>query len=94
MIWSRQNGIDGIARISSEKLAEWQPDFIVVGANTSEIETKRKLLLADPVIASTRAGKTGSVIAIDNRHYLAVSHFVVKAVEDLFKGIYQNANAQ
>lgn len=91
---SAENGIDGIARISSEKLAEWQPDFIVVGANKPEIETKRKLLLADPVIASTKAGKTGNVIVIDNRHYLAVSHFVVKAVEDLFNGIYQNANAQ
>ncbi|MGD9587811.1 MAG: ABC transporter substrate-binding protein [Pyrinomonadaceae bacterium] len=91
---SAENQIDGVAKISSEKLAEWKPDFIVAGANTADIEKKRKQMLADPVIASTPAGKMGNVIVIDNRYYLAVSHFVVRAVEALFSGLYGNANAK
>lgn len=89
---SVENNLEGFAKISGEKLAEWQPDFIVAGANTADRENKRQQLLVDPVIASTKAGKEGKVIVIDNRYYLAVSHFVTKAVEDLFDGIYGAAN--
>lgn len=88
---SAENGIDGYSKISAEKIAEWQPDFIVAGANFDALDAKKTQLLADPIIAASAAGRAGRVIVIDNRHYLTVSHYTVKGVEDLFNGLYGNA---
>lgn len=85
---SAENGIDGFAKISSEKIAEWQPDYIIAGANFSELESKKAQMLADPVIAASKAGKDGNIVVIDNRHFLTVSQFFVNGVEDLFNGLY------
>ena len=85
---SAANGIDGFAKISVEKIAEWQPDVIVAGANHNEIESVRRKLLTDPVIATSQVGRTGRVVVIDNRHFLTVSQHIVRAVEDLAEGLY------
>jgi iron complex transport system substrate-binding protein len=85
---SAENGIKGFTKISSEKVAEWRPDFIVAGANHREMDNVRRYLLRDPVIATTRAGKAGRIIIIDNRRFLTVSHHVVGGVEDLADGLY------
>ncbi len=85
---SAENGLTGFSTISVEKIAEWQPDVIVSGATRGEIENIRKQLLSDPVIASSRAGRAGRIIVMDNRHFLTVSQFVVRAVEDLSNGFY------
>ena len=85
---SAENGISEFGKISQEKIIEWQPDFIVAGANQNEIETKRQQLLNDPLIKTTKAAKNGNVIVIDNRHYLAVTHHVVRAIETLADALY------
>ena len=81
-------GIDGIARISAEKIIEWQPDFIVAGANRGDFESVRKNLLAHPVIATSQAGRAGRIIVMDNRHFLSVSQYIVRGVEDLADELY------
>ena len=83
-----EGGITGFAKVSVEKVIDWQPDFIVAGANRGEIEGVRRSLLADPVVATSRAGRAGQVIVIDNRHFLTVSQYVVRGVEDLAGGLY------
>lgn len=85
---SAEKGLTGFATISVEKIAEWQPDVIAVGVNRGEIENVRRQLLSNPVIASSRAGRTGRIIMMDNRHFLTVSQYVVRGVEDLLDGIY------
>jgi iron complex transport system substrate-binding protein len=85
---SAQNGIDGFAKLSVEKVIEWQPDFIVAGANQGENETVRNALLDDPVIATSRVGRADRIIVIDNRHLLAVSQYIVRGAEDLADGLY------
>ena len=85
---SAENGIKEFVKISGEKVAEWQPDYIVVGANDGEVENKRQMLLNDPIIKATKAGKNGNVIVINNRHYLTVTHNIVRAVETLADGLY------
>ena len=85
---SAANGIEGFAKISAEKIIEWQPDFIVAGANRDDIESVRRNLLADPIIATSQAGRSGRIIVIDNRHFLTISHYVVRGVEDLAGGLY------
>lgn len=85
---SAENGISGFGKISAEKIAEWQPDYIVAGANFADIETKRQQLLNDPVIKTTKAGKNGNIIIIENRHYLTVTHNVVRGIETLADALY------
>jgi iron complex transport system substrate-binding protein len=87
---SAEQGIDGYVKISAEKIADWRPDFLVVGANRGEAEIVRKNLLADPIIAASPVGLSQRIIVIDNRHFLAVSQYVVRGVEDLADGLYGN----
>jgi len=87
---SAERGVNSFAKISSEKIAEWQPDFLVTGANRDKSESERENLLADPAIAASKAGRAGRIIVIDNRHFLTVSHNVAHFVEDLANGLYGN----
>jgi iron complex transport system substrate-binding protein len=83
-----EQGIKGFAKISSEKILEWQPDFLITGANRGKEKSVRDRLLEDPAVASGKAGRAGRIIVIDNRHFLTVSHHVVRFVEDLANGLY------
>lgn len=81
-------GIKGFAKINSEKILEWQPDFLIMGANRGKEKSVRDRLLEDPAVANSKAGRAGRIIVIDNRHFLTVSHHVVGFVEDLANGLY------
>jgi iron complex transport system substrate-binding protein len=85
---SAEKGLKGFSTINVENITEWQPDVIIIGANRTELETARQQLLANPVIAASRAGRAGRIIVMDNRHFLTVSQYIVRAVEDLSNGFY------
>lgn len=85
---STEKGIDGHAKISAEKLIEWQPDFIIAGANRGELDLKLQQMLADPIIKNTNAGKNGKIIIVENNYYLSVSHNIVRGVEKIADGLY------
>jgi iron complex transport system substrate-binding protein len=87
---SAEHGIKGFAKINSEKILEWRPDFLIAGANRGEGGLVRDRLLDDPAVASSEAGRAGRIIVIDSRHFLTVSHHVVQFVEDLANGLYGN----
>jgi cobalamin transport system substrate-binding protein len=85
-----EQGIKGFAKINSEKILEWQPDFLIMGANRGKEKFVRDRLPEDPAVASSKAARAGRVIVIDNRHFLTVSQHVVGFVEDLANGLYGN----
>jgi iron complex transport system substrate-binding protein len=85
-----EQGIKGFAKINSEKILEWQPDYLITGANRGKEKSVRDRLLEDPAVASSKAARAGRVIVIDNRHFLTVSQHVVGFVEDLANGLYGN----
>ena len=85
-----ERGIKGFAQINSEKILEWQPDFIITSANQGKEKTMYDKLLQDPAVANSKAGRGRRIIVIDNRHFLTVSQHVVRFVEDLVEGIYGN----
>jgi iron complex transport system substrate-binding protein len=87
---SAEHGIKGFAKINSEKILEWRPDYLIAGANRGEGELVRDRLLDDPAVASSGAGRAGRIIVIDSRHFLTVSHHVVRFAEDLANGLYGN----
>ena len=87
---SAEQGIKGFAKINSEKIVEWQPDFLITGANRGKEKLAQGRLLEDPAVATSKAARAGRIIVIDNRHFLTVSQHVVRFVEDLANGIYGN----
>jgi iron complex transport system substrate-binding protein len=76
-------GIKGFPRISAEQVLAWQPDFIVVGINPGEREAVERALKANPAIAATRAMRTRRLVFLENHSLLAVSQYMVDAVEAL-----------
>lgn len=85
-----EQGIRGFARINSEKILEWQPDFLITSANRGKEKSVRDRLLEDPAVASSKAARAGRIIIIDNRHFLTVSQHIVGFIEDLANGLYGN----
>lgn len=85
-----EKGLKGYPKISAEQLTEWQPDYIVVGAEEGKFEEAKRRLLDDPAVAATDAARAGRVIVLDNRYLLSVSHYVVRAVRGLADELYAN----
>ncbi|HEY6404375.1 MAG TPA: ABC transporter substrate-binding protein [Blastocatellia bacterium] len=83
-----EQGIKGFAKINSEKILEWQPDFLITGAIRGKEKSVRDRLLEDPAVANSKAGRAGRIIVIDNRHFLTVSQHIVGFVEDLANRLY------
>jgi iron complex transport system substrate-binding protein len=83
-----ENGVEGFRQVSAEQIAEWQPDFIVVGADDDKFEETRQQLLANPAVAATEAARAGRIIIIKNRYFLTVSHNVVNLVRAVAEGLY------
>lgn len=86
-----ENGVEGFRKISAEQVAEWQPDFIIVGAEVNKLEETRQQLLANPAVAATGAARAGRIIMIENRSLLTVSHNVVNLVRVLADGLYPDS---
>jgi iron complex transport system substrate-binding protein len=51
---SAEQGIKGFAKINSEKILEWQPDFLIMGANRDSEKSVSDYLLEDPAVAASR----------------------------------------
>lgn len=86
-----ENGIEGFRKISAEQVAEWQPDFIVVGTDANKFEETKQQLLANPAVAATKAARDGRIIVIENRSFLTVSHNIVNLVRALAEGLYPDS---
>lgn len=86
-----ENGIEGFRKVSAEQVAEWQPDFIIVGADADKFEETRRQLLANPAVAATEAARAGRIIMIENRSLLTVSHNVVNLVRTLADRLYPDS---
>ncbi|HEX8649976.1 MAG TPA: ABC transporter substrate-binding protein [Pyrinomonadaceae bacterium] len=83
-----EHGLDGFPKINAEQVADWQPDFIVAGADAGQFEETRRRLLMNPAVATTRAARANRIIIMDNRYFLTVSQYVVRAVGTLVDGLY------
>ncbi|MCS6885002.1 MAG: ABC transporter substrate-binding protein [Acidobacteriota bacterium] len=84
---SAEHGIKGYAKIGAEQVVAWNPDVIVAGAEPGSIERIKEQMLRDPAIAMTDAARNGRIVVIDNRHFLSVSHHIIKGIEALAVGL-------
>jgi iron complex transport system substrate-binding protein len=89
-----ENGIEGFRKVSAEQVAEWQPEFIIVGADADKFEATRLQLLSNPAVATTKAAREGRIIMIENRSLLTVSHNVVGLVRSLADGLHPESTGK
>jgi iron complex transport system substrate-binding protein len=83
-----EKGLSGFPKISPEQVVEWQPDFLLAGAEEAKAEDAKKRLLDHPVIATTNAARAGRIVVMDARYLLSVSQSITRAVSDLADGVY------
>lgn len=76
-------GVDKFPKLSAEQVLAWNPDVIVSGYLPGEEETVRARLLAAAGLAQTTAARKRQIVLIEARRLLAVSQYVVDAVERL-----------
>jgi iron complex transport system substrate-binding protein len=82
----------GNVRLSQETLIALDPDAIVLpGWRWDDPEGARRAFerfSGDPAFSSLRAVRSGRLLLADERHRLATSHHIAKAVEDLARFAY------
>ncbi|MFN0123193.1 MAG: ABC transporter substrate-binding protein, partial [Blastocatellia bacterium] len=88
-----EKGLQGFPTISAEQVVEWDPDYMVTGADISRAGDAAQRLLEHPVIATTRAARQRRVIVLDTRYLLSVSHHITRAVRELADALYADKAA-
>ncbi len=83
-----ERGLDTYDGISFEQIADWNPDWIVTGADPSREEALREALLANPGVAATSAARTGKLLILPRNVFLSMSHNVIELVESLSTALY------
>jgi iron complex transport system substrate-binding protein len=80
-------GIDKFPRLSAEQVLAWNPDVLVSGFLPGEEEAVRRRLSTGPGVGQTTAAQRHHIVLIESRRFLAVSQYVVDAVEQLAAGL-------
>jgi iron complex transport system substrate-binding protein len=76
-------GIDKFPKLSAEQVLAWNPEVLVAGALPGEEAAVRRRLATGPGTAETIAARQGRIVILETRTLLAVSQYVVDAVEAL-----------
>ena len=82
------HGLTGYDRVTDEQVVQWDPDWIVAGADSGSEAAVRAALLARPAIAVTSAGRHGRVVVLPNHVFLPLSPFVTHLVEAMATTFY------
>ena len=83
-----ERGLDTYDGISFEQIADWNPEWIVTGADPGRRVALRRALLENPAVAATSAARTGNLLILPQRVFLSMSHYVVELVENLSVALY------
>ncbi len=83
-----EQGLKSYARISTEEIAAWNPDWIVTGADPGQRDRLERELLADPGIAVTTAARSGQILILPQHVFLSVSHNIITLIESIASALY------
>lgn len=86
-----ERGIGPVGTISSEQVAAWNPDWILVGAEPGNTDGTLARMRADPGVAVTTAGKKGNILVVETRQYVSMSHHAASLMEDIASRLYGEA---
>lgn len=76
-------GIDKFPKLNAEQVLAWDPDVIVSGYLPGQAEAVRRRLTTSPGLAQTVAVRRNQIVLLEARRLLAVSQYVVDAVDQL-----------
>jgi ABC-type hemin transport system substrate-binding protein len=82
------HGFVGYDRVTDEHIVNWDPDWIVAGADRGRAAEARRRLLARPAIAATTAARHGRVIVLEHHVFLPLSPYTAALVEALADALY------
>ena len=82
------HGLVGYDRVTDERIVQWNPDWIVAGADRGTVEQVRARLLASPAIASTNAARRGQIVVLEHHVFLPLSPFTARLVESIAEALY------
>ena len=82
------HGFVGYDRVTDEHIVQWNPDWIVAGADRGRVDEVRARLLENPAIAATRAAERGRIIVLENHVFLPLSPYTARLVEALATALY------
>ena len=80
-------GIEKFPKLSAEQVLAWNPDVIVSGYLPGEADAVRQQLTTSAGVAQTTAVRRNQLVLIETRRFLAVSQYMVDAVEQLAESL-------
>lgn len=83
-----EQGLTSYERISTEEIADWNPEWIVTGADPGQRDGLERQLLDDPGIAVTHAARSGQILILPQHVFLTVSHNIVALIESIADALY------
>ena len=82
------HGLVGYDRVTDERIVQWNPDWIIAGADRGTVEQVHARLMASPAIASTNAARRGQVVVLEHHVFLPLSPFTARLVESIADALY------
>lgn len=82
------HGFVGYDRVTDEHIVQWDPEWIVAGADRGMVEAVRARLMAHPAIGATTAAARGQIVVLENHVFLPLSPFTSQLVEALAEALY------
>jgi iron complex transport system substrate-binding protein len=77
------HGLEKFPKLSAEQVLAWDPDVLVSGFLPGERDAVRTRLVTGAGVAQTTAARKGQIVLIEEPRFLAVSQYMVDAVEQL-----------
>jgi iron complex transport system substrate-binding protein len=77
------HGIDKFAKLGAEQVLAWDPDVIVTSASPGQADVVRRRFRTAPGLAQTAAVRRNQIVLVETRRLLAVSQYVVDAVDQI-----------
>jgi iron complex transport system substrate-binding protein len=81
-------GLEGYAPMAPEEILRANPDWIVTGAPSGTEDDARARMLADVSLAATDAARTGRLVVVDQRVFMALSPFTARLLEAVGDALY------
>jgi iron complex transport system substrate-binding protein len=83
-----ENGLLGYDSVNFEQIIQWNPEWIIAGADAGKTQEVLTRLLNDPAISITQAARNGHIVVIENHVFLPMSPFTSVFVEAIASAIY------
>ena len=83
-----EHGLDSYTPVSFEQIAQWNPDWIVAGADRGQTKLVLKQLLEDPAVAVTKAARDHHILVLENDIMQPMSPFSARCVTTLANALY------